>query len=189
MNRRVAALCRCVCIALLPLVILAACDALPLGRSEAPPETTPTATATATLAPTLTPVPPTPTPDAPTPTPTAHPTPNVGILDARFVRDVTIPDGQIVAPGEAFQKIWELRNEGEVDWPNGTVLQHVSGPVFGPVESVALRPRAPSESAEIAVEMVAPNAEGLYTSYWQLCVQQQCFGPRIWVQIRVSAEE
>jgi hypothetical protein len=187
MNRHLAALCRCVCIAVLPLVVLAACGMLPLGRGEPAPEPTPTATAT--LAPTLTPLPRTPTPGVPTPTPGPAATPNIGILDARFVEDITIPDGHVVAPGESFRKIWELRNEGEVDWPEGTVLQHVSGPAFGPVESVSLRPRAPGETAEIAVEMVAPNEPGLYTSYWQLCIEQQCFGPRVWVQIRVSAEE
>ncbi len=186
MNRHVATICRCVCIVVLPLVMLAACDLLPLGGGGPAPEPTPTATAT--LAPTLTPVPRTPTPAPTTPTVAPVATPNIGILDARFVRDVTIPDGQIVAPGEAFKKVWELRNEGEVDWPEGTTLQHVSGPAFGPVESVSLRSRAPGETAEIAVEMVAPNEPGLYTSYWQLCIEQQCFGPRIWVQIRVSEE-
>jgi next-to-BRCA1 protein 1 len=122
-----------------------------------------------------------------TPAPTM--TPNVGILDARFVSDITIPDGYVVRPGESFQKIWEIRNEGEVAWPEGTVFQHVNGPTFGPVESVSLRPREPGETAEIAVDMVAPSEPGLHTSYWQLCIGSQCFGSRFWVQIRVQAEE
>jgi hypothetical protein len=57
------------------------------------------------------------------------------------------------------------------------------------VESVALRSREPGETAEIAVDMVAPAEPRLYTSYWQLCVDRQCFGSRIWVQIRVRGEE
>lgn len=171
------------------LTALAACSLNPFRRED--PTLAPMAPApTLTRAPTLTPVAPTATVSlAPTMTAAPSATPNVGILDARYVSDVTIPDGYAVAPGEAFQKIWEIRNEGEVAWPEGTVLQHVSGPTLGPVESVSLRPREPGEIAEVAVEMVAPSEPGLYTSYWQLCVDEQCFGSRIWVQIRVQAEE
>ena len=31
---------------------------------------------------------------------------------SRFVRDVTIPDGSVFEPGEAFEKIWEIQNLG-----------------------------------------------------------------------------
>ncbi len=171
----------------LVLVALAACSLNPFDGQT--PSSVPASPATTlTRAPTLTPVAPTATigPAAATPFPTM--TLEVGILDARYVRDITIPDGYVVAPGESFQKIWEIRNEGEVAWPEGTVLQHVEGPSLGPVESVSLRPREPGETAEIAVEMVAPMEPGLYTSYWQLCVGDQCFGSRIWTQIRVQAE-
>lgn len=181
MSRNPAAWGRLVGLVALVSATVAACNVLPLRQPE---PTLPVQVATPTRAIAQTPMPSAPTPS---PTPTLAPTltPHAGILDARFVRDVTIPDGHIVRPGEPFIKIWELRNAGEVAWPVGTVLQHVGGPGFGPVESVSLRPREPGETAQIAVDMIAPTEPGLHTSYWQICVDQHCFGSRIWVQVRV----
>lgn len=48
-----------------------------------------------------------------------HPEPERRPLDgdeATFVRDDTIPDGSILAPGEAFTKTWTIRNTGTVAW-------------------------------------------------------------------------
>lgn len=177
-----AAVRRRLCIVALVSATLAACNVFPLRREESP---APNRLATPTLAPVLTPIPTAPTLPVPTPTLALPATPLLGILDARFVRDVTIPDGHVVGPGERFIKVWELRNAGDVPWPATTVLQHVAGPDFGPVASVELRPREPGETAEIAVDMVAPTEPGLHTSYWQLCVEGHCFGSRIWVQVRV----
>ena len=183
------ALSRAIAVAMvgLAVVLLGACAYVPFGRAEES-NTAPIA-ATATLVPTLTPAGPTATPvPVVTATPVIVATPDFGILDARFRADVTIPDGTAMAPGESFTKIWLLENTGEVAWPEQTELQRVDGPSFGPVESVSLRVREAGETAEIAVEMVAPNEPGLQRSYWQLCVDGQCFGSRIWVEIRVQAQ-
>jgi hypothetical protein len=46
---------------------------------------------------------------------------------ARFVSDVTIPDGTTVNPNQNYFKIWRLRNEGTETWPAGTRLEFVGG--------------------------------------------------------------
>jgi hypothetical protein len=35
---------------------------------------------------------------------------------SRFIRDVTIPDGSILQPGERFEKVWEIQNVGSTPW-------------------------------------------------------------------------
>ena len=169
---------------LIVILMLTGCGLNPF-RQE--PSDTPIM-ATATLVPTLTPSGPTPTP-VPVVTVTPAATPNIGVLDARYVADVTIPDGQRMSPGESFSKVWLIENNGQVAWPEETAFQHVDGPSFGPLESVTLNAREPGERAEIAVDMVAPQETGLHRSYWQLCVAQQCFGSRFWVEIEVVPQE
>src|SRR5512142_3227515 len=56
-----------------------------------------------------TPVPARPTP---TPVPTA-----ISYCDwAAFVKDVSIPDGTRLSPGDTFTKIWRLQNRGTCTW-------------------------------------------------------------------------
>lgn len=44
---------------------------------------------------------------------------------ARFVRDVTVPDGTVLRPCETFIKTWRFRNELDRPWPAGTRLLFV----------------------------------------------------------------
>jgi hypothetical protein len=41
---------------------------------------------------------------------------------ARFVKDVTFPDGTTVQPGSVFLKTWRIRNDGTQRWPDNVVL-------------------------------------------------------------------
>lgn len=51
-------------------------------------------------------------------------------LEATFVMDTTVPDGQIFPPGAEFVKSWRMMNNGNVDWPETTELHYVSGEKF-----------------------------------------------------------
>ena len=46
---------------------------------------------------------------------------------ARFVKDVTYPDGTYVHPTTIFTKSWCIRNDGNVRWPEGVVLTSSGG--------------------------------------------------------------
>ncbi|MHB1318089.1 MAG: NBR1-Ig-like domain-containing protein [Anaerolineae bacterium] len=148
------------------------------------PTSTPLPSVTPEMAATVTPEP--VTPEAET---EAEPTATLmtGVLDSKFVRDISIPDGTVMAPGQAFTKSWEIENSGEVPWPDGTELRLVDGAVMGPIESVSLNGRTAGERAEISVDLAAPAAPGTHRSYWQLCVGDACFGARFFVEIRVEA--
>lgn len=51
-------------------------------------------------------------------------------LDSRFVLDVNIADGTLMAPSTPFTKIWRMRNNGSLVWPRGSQLVWVGGDRF-----------------------------------------------------------
>jgi len=108
---------------------------------------------------------------------------------ARFVQDVTVPDGTIVSPGAKFTKIWRVRNEGEATWPEMTHLTYVGGDRMAPQEAVRVAALpAPGQEVDVVVDMVAPIAPGRYTSYWKLANPYgDRFGQRIWADINVES--
>jgi hypothetical protein len=40
-------------------------------------------------------------------------------LNMAYVADVTIPDGTVMTPGNAFSKTWRVRNSGTCKWKDG----------------------------------------------------------------------
>jgi len=130
--------------------------------TSTPPSPTPTLT------------PPTPTPTStdtpiPTPTPTKTPTPPpLSCPDAAYITDVTVPDNIRVNQGEAFVKIWRVRNNGACPWPEGTTLIFVSGDALDAPASVEVGALDVGQTKEISVNMIAPVAGGPYKGTWQL---------------------
>lgn len=161
----------------------------PFGRESTPAYRAAAALAptTATTAPTA--LPQTPTTWAPAASPTITPSPTAPAFAAAFLRDVTIPDGTILAPGSAFVKTWALRNVGGAPWNETVTLRHVEGPALAPDAVQTVAAAAPGAYVEIAVAMAAPATPGEYRSVWQLCAGEAPFGPRITVVIVVAAAE
>jgi len=123
---------------------------------------------------------------------TASPSPRStesGRMLARFVTDVSIPDGTQMSPNTPFLKIWKLRNEGSA-WPENTCLSYVGGDLLSKVESVPV-PAVPSgEEIDIAVDMIAPSKPGRYVGYYRLHHPDGTrFGQRVWVDICVVDKE
>ncbi|MBX3056704.1 MAG: pre-peptidase C-terminal domain-containing protein [Anaerolineae bacterium] len=106
--------------------------------------------------------------------------------NATFVADVTIPDGTTVIAGAALGKTWRMRNSGASTW-DGYQLVFVSGNQMGAPNAVAVPHTAPGQTADISVNLTAPNSDGEYTGYWRLRNPQGTFfGPTIWVKINVG---
>lgn len=59
-------------------------------------------------------------------------------LESRFIQDVTILDGTLIAPNTPFTKIWRIRNNGTLVWPRGTQLVWIGGDKLGDRVSVEL---------------------------------------------------
>ena len=116
---------------------------------------------------TATPVPATSTPIKPTNTvvPTA-----VSYCDwVTFVKDVTIPDGRAMGPGEVFTKTWRLQNRGTCAWTSDYMLVFTSGDPMGATTAVRLPGRvAPGETVDVSVTLTAPNSIGRQVGYWML---------------------
>jgi hypothetical protein len=88
-----------------------------------------------------------------------------------FVRDVTIPDGTVMAPAEPFTKTWEIRNSGEVPW-TGRFLTRLGPTAGGGVPSsprrVTIPDTDPGETVEISVPMKAHRLNGSAEIHWKM---------------------
>jgi hypothetical protein len=174
--------------------------------APSPTLTLPAPSATLTSTATLEPATAVPTVDTPTPSASATTgpveTPSVQASSsstasgdsASLVADVTIPDGMIVSPGLVFTKTWRLSNNGSTTWSTAYSLVYNYGNFQGNVSSVSMPATVPpGGTVDISVPFTAPNAAGLYTSFWILKNDAGGFfgiGPDadwpIYVQVNVS---
>jgi len=111
-------------------------------------------------------------------------------LSAVFVHTVSIADDAVVAAGTEFAKIWRIRNNGNIAWPEKTVLSFVYGDRLGSPAAVQLpNTVAPGGEVDAAVTMVAPSDAGKFSNYWRLCEPEGAFfGPPLWARIVVEKE-
>ena len=127
---------------------------------------TQTASAVTPIAPTPTSIPATATsvPPTNTPVPTA-----VTYCDwAMFIKDVTIPDGTQLSPGEVFTKVWRLQNRGTCTWtPDYDVVFYSGAQMSGAAMQIPGYV-APGQTVDVAVTLTAPSTPGRYTGYWIL---------------------
>ncbi|KAL8230588.1 hypothetical protein R6Q57_000366 [Mikania cordata] len=113
-------------------------------------------------------------------------------LDSRFILDVNVLDGTIMAPLTAFTKIWRMRNNGSFIWPHGSHLQWIGGDWLSNSHYVDVEIPADGlpvdKEIDIAVDFTAPELPGRYVSYWRMASPSgQKFGQRVWVLIQVDA--
>ncbi|KAJ9677881.1 hypothetical protein PVL29_022700 [Vitis rotundifolia] len=128
----------------------------------------------------------------------AQPYPSIGCgvrvcqprLDSRFILDVNVIDGTVMAPSIPFTKTWRMRNTGNAVWARGTRLVWIGGDRFSEKDSVEIcRDCVPiGEELEISVDFTAPEFPGRYISYWRMAAPTgQTFGQRVWVLIQVDS--
>lgn len=113
-------------------------------------------------------------------------------LDSRFILDVNVIDGTMMAPSTPFTKIWRMRNNGTIAWPKRTQLVWIGGDKLSESHSVDLEVPDSGISAEmeldIAVDFIAPQSPGRYISYWRMAsLSGHKFGQWVWVLIQVDA--
>merc|ERR1719265_2633821 len=109
---------------------------------------------------------------------------------ARFIADVTLPDGTVVEAGSKVTKIWKLHNHGSKDWSEGTQLLHVGGDtLLETAEPVIVDAAGANAEIDVAVDLVAPEKPGRYISCFRLAGPRGMrFGQRIWVTLVVAAD-
>lgn len=123
-----------------------------------------------------------------TPTVTTTTAPVGCTNDARFVADVTVPDGTTFGSGQTFDKTWRIRNSGTCAWDTSYRLAFVSGTAMTSSTAVNVPATAAGATADIKVPMTAPSAAGTYTGNWQLrSPTNTLFGQRVTVVINVPS--
>ncbi|MCE5207506.1 MAG: hypothetical protein LLG42_04260 [Chloroflexi bacterium] len=112
------------------------------------------------------------------------------------LKDMSIPDGTVMKPGEVFTKTWQLLNKGTSTWTTDYAIRFETGNRLGAPYEVAIPSEVPPDGAvNISVEMTAPLEPGEYTGHW---VMRNASGHRFgmgadgsktfWVLIVVEAE-
>jgi hypothetical protein len=160
---------------------------LPGANTSAPSDTpqptgttAPSETPTFTFTPTLTFTPtftftPTLTPSE-TPTVTNTPIP---CNWAKYITDVTIPDGTEINTNNLFDKIWRIQNIGSCTWTSGYKIIFDHGDQMNaPLEAqLTTGTIAPGSTIDIKLTLRAPNSEGVYQGFFRLkSSDNQIFG-------------
>jgi hypothetical protein len=88
---------------------------------------------------------------------------------ARFIADVTIPDNTNLAPGQAFTKVWRLRNNGTCTWNEDYKVVFTDGaPMGNPTPLSIPNTVAPGGTIDLAVDLVAPPSSGTYRGNYMI---------------------
>jgi Ig-like domain from next to BRCA1 gene len=121
-----------------------------------------------------------PTVVAPSPTPPC-------INGLTYETDLTVPDGTNVAPGQAIDKLWQVKNSGTCNWDQRYRLKLISGDPMGVGELLPLYPARAGTEATLEIHFTAPQAAGLYECHWQAVDPDgQPFGHAFYMQISVT---
>ena len=113
----------------------------------------------------------------------------VGCVDqARFIEDLSIPDGSRVDPGGQIDKRWSVLNSGTCDWgPGYRLIRTDAGLLSGPAE-LALYPARAGEAAVWQVVLTAPREPGQHLASWQArSPTGELFGDPVFVLVEVGS--
>jgi hypothetical protein len=119
---------------------------------------------------TATPEPPTATETVPSETPEPTASPTVACTDeAKFSKDVTVPDNTRMDPGEEFEKIWRLENVGTCPWTENYSVVFDSGNIMDGPPSITLETTVePGGTIIISIPLTAPLTNGTHKGNWLL---------------------
>ena len=130
---------------------------------------------------------------APTNTPPAVIPTNAASCEnsASFEADVTVPDNTPFATGELFTKVWRVRNNGTCGWIQGYTLAFANGEEMGAPAVIQLPYTPPGETADISLDLVAPNRNGAFVGNFEFRDPAGRpfaidYGKYIWVSIIVG---
>ncbi|MDI6770896.1 MAG: NBR1-Ig-like domain-containing protein, partial [Anaerolineales bacterium] len=88
---------------------------------------------------------------------------------AKFITDISVPDGTTFTGGTPFTKTWRLQNVGTCTWTTSYALVFFSGDAMSAIPVIYLPASvAPGQMINLSAAMTAPNASGHYRGYWKL---------------------
>ncbi|KAH9494951.1 hypothetical protein Btru_020664 [Bulinus truncatus] len=86
-----------------------------------------------------------------------------------FIADVTVGDGESVAPNTTFFKTWRIKNSGIDRWPPGCHLRFCSGDNLSTFDRRMVDALGPGQTIDLDIEMRSPSGVGSYLSLWRMC--------------------
>lgn len=109
------------------------------------------------------------------------------VNDLRWERDLTIPDGTNVRPGDVLDKRWLVTNNGTCNWDAGYRIKLIGGPSLGAPAEQALYPARSGTQFALRIVFTAPSdRKGTVISAWQAFDPQgNPFGDPVYIQIYV----
>lgn len=121
-------------------------------------------------------------------TPTIDPnTLAYGCNNLAFIRDVTVPAGTVMSPGEDFTKTWKVANIGTCNWMYEYAIVFLSGETMNGKLTRLGKLVTADHWAELSVQMGAPKKEGTHVGYWRMSDGAgHMFGETLAVSIVVS---
>jgi hypothetical protein len=103
------------------------------------------------------------------------------------VTDVTIPDGTIMTPNQAFTKTWRFRNVGTCTWTTSYAIVFSTGnSMNGPATQALTGNVNPGQTVDISANLTAPGSTGDYTGYWRLRDGSGVLFNQFYVEIEVQ---
>jgi hypothetical protein len=128
---------------------------------------------------------PAPTLGAATSTP-MPPSPGCSNASALVSDNITVPDGTVMQPGQAFNKVWRVLNTGTCPWGAGYQLFLVSGEAMANQNAIAIPSTPVGAMFDLSVAMTAPVSPGPHVGQWRLRgADGQSFGALLDVRINV----
>jgi hypothetical protein len=107
--------------------------------------------------------------------------------NSAYIKDVTIPDGTAVNPGQAFKKTWLVSNTGTCTWTPTYKLGFGYGEAMGGAATPIGVTVAPGAQAEVSVTLTAPAKSGSLTGNWRLFNDKgEAFGTWLSVVVQVA---
>jgi hypothetical protein len=105
-----------------------------------------------------------------TATPEVSPTPTTPAQcdEAKYVSDVTVPDGTQMTPGQQFVKTWQIKNTGTCTWATGYTLIYGYGEKMSGKAVALTSDVPPGGTTEVSVNLTAPSKVGSYTGAWRM---------------------
>jgi len=105
-----------------------------------------------------------------------------------WLKDITIPDGQLMKADEVFTKTWLVQNVGGCAWPPGFTFSHVGGDLMRGETVILKEPIPVGAKREISVQLIVPGGQnGLIQSSWQMAdADGNFFGDPLSVNIVVG---
>ena len=113
--------------------------------------------------------------------------PTVSCYGLSYVKDVTIPDNTLMAPGQTFTKTWLVRNSGTCAWDAGFKFAFVGGEAMDGAALVLDKAVNPGSDKELSIVMKAPSKAGAARGTWRMSTAGGTFfGDQVFVLINVG---